>query len=436
MQFRDFSPPMHPSREQQSDALQKGLGRTFHWAETRQLQLNALMDACLNDHRYDRQCEDNRGEWLWKIACVAGMTSQVRDPLFQKLRTVTEGWEASQLCELALHFALAGDDGFRRQLYEFVGQRQIQDHPEMGEWQLLSLAGLDGLTFLARLRGEHLSSHAWEWHDSAVVKYAIEMLGEVPVLDLLKNSTDTNVRRFYACWLADSERRDHSEMRSVKGDQRLTVTDVLKAAHGDGRPFQLRFWANCAETHELESIIEAIFTEPEAAVVAKLLLVFSGQPMPRFDARMIALCGHTNPDVRRRAFNALSQNSNPLVREFALEELIKPKSDGLAVGLFINNFEKGDEQWILEHVEIPDDPHQRHGVLMDVTRVLEENVDAHCLELGLISYFETPCQICRHSAAQLLVDAEVAPCWLIDECRHDANEDCHQLDVPDDHLQV
>ena len=64
MEFLDFSPPPIPTRIQQQDALQKGVGRAVTWAERGQLDLDVLLEACLHDQRFDRQCEANRGEWL------------------------------------------------------------------------------------------------------------------------------------------------------------------------------------------------------------------------------------------------------------------------------------------------------------------------------------------------------------------------------------
>ena len=64
---------------------------------------------------------------------------------------------------------------------------------------------------------------------------------------------------------------------------------------------------------------------------------------------------------------------------------------------------------------------------MDVVHLLEQNVEADSSKLGLISYFHTPCQLCRYYAAQLLVDRKTAPAWLVEECNYDANEDCHDL---------
>lgn len=80
----------------------------MQWAIAGVLDPNPLFDACLHDQRFDRQCESNRGEWLWWIATTAGLLQHLRDPAISALRVVTDSGDADQLCDLAFHFAHDG----------------------------------------------------------------------------------------------------------------------------------------------------------------------------------------------------------------------------------------------------------------------------------------------------------------------------------------
>lgn len=102
------------SLDQQRDARQKGLGRAVQWATAGLLSTGPLLNACLHDQRFDRQCEENRGEWLWKLISLTGSASEFRDPLLNAFRNANDEQNAHQLCDLALHFARSGDDGFRQ----------------------------------------------------------------------------------------------------------------------------------------------------------------------------------------------------------------------------------------------------------------------------------------------------------------------------------
>ena len=430
MQFLDFSPPAIPTLDQQRDALRKGLGRATQWAAAGLLAKEALLEACLEDQRFDRHFEDNRAGWLWKIMTISGVISQLRDPILDAFRSTNDELDACQFVELALQFALNGDEGFRQQLYDFVGQRQIAESPSIGERQLLRLDGEAALLFLTRIRGRHLGSHNWEWDDFAIVDTATANFGESRVRELLEASDEPEIRRFVSVWRAHTKLpmdRDDQWQTHVQKMKTLSAYDVIVAAQGGEQPNWLRGWGAQADEKDLEAVRNVLSTEQDPVVIATLLRVFANRAMPTFDSRLIELCQHSDDVVRRWAFNALEQNSHPLVREFALQELSHPNMDRPVVSLLIKNFEKGDEQRLLDQVELPGDPCLRHWILMDVIHVLEQNEAADRLKLGQISYFHTPCQECRFYSARLLFDRGDVPAWIAEECGSDANDACHAL---------
>src|SRR5439155_17040735 len=101
--------------------------------------------------------------------------------------------------------------------------------------------------------------------------------------------------------------------------------------------------------------------------------------------------------------------------------------DGSVVALFIKNYEQGDEQRTLNAIEFPNDSCDRHSLLLEVTKILEQNPAADCRQLGVIGYACTPCEMCRYYAVRLLLDRQAAPEWLCEECRYDSCEECRKL---------
>jgi len=396
------------------------------WATAGVLAAEPLLDACLHDQRFDRQCEDNRGQWLWKLISLTGSASAFRDPLFNALRTVNDERDAYQLCDLALHFARSGDDTFRQQLYEFVRQRQIPDSPSIGEGQLLSLGGEEAFLFIARLRGHNLATAAWEWDDEAVIDAAIEDLGESRVREILTQSSEPNIHRFATGWSDNTRTPIDPELHrkaNAKRMEAITATEVILAAQTEEQNYWLRRWGMQASASDLDVILEQLWIEQNPTIIVSLLQVFSIRPMHCFDFRLINLCSHADKNVQRRAFNVVCENSHPVIRTFAIAQ-IRQNTLGISpVGLLIKNFEKGDEQRILDQVELPEDPCERHWMLMDLRKMLEANESADSSKLGQIAYFHNPCQMCRFSAARLLFRHGNVPTWLAEECRFDAEEE-------------
>jgi hypothetical protein len=182
-----------------------------------------------------------------------------------------------------------------------------------------------------------------------------------------------------------------------------------------------------ADVADLGVVLRQLWKSADPHVISNLLKVFSNRPLPTFDARLIELCEHGDSEVRRCAFNALQNNEHALIRAFGLSQLEKGVCDGLVVGLFVRNFQRGDEQRILRGLELPDDDYERHLLLMNVIKVLNSNPDADGAQLGITVYASTPCGMCREDSVELLLRHHAAPEWLTEECRFDAVEGCREL---------
>jgi hypothetical protein len=432
MRFEDYSPPSSPWLDQQRDALRKGLGRAMQWAIERSLDDEALLAACLEDQRYDTQLEYSRGDWLWKMILAVAAADRFRVPILHALYELADERDATQLCELGRCYAEAGDETFRNRLYEIVEQKPISDSGWIGEEEIVRLDGEAGFLFAVRVRGERLAGRAWEWDDDGLFRQAGERLGEGRVTELMEGSTHPAIRAYWNGWQRENRSKaDPGPQLSYRERMRaIPIKEILTTAgSGDSRFGRLRGWGMHAEASELAMVFHHLSEATEAKVIADLLRVFSNRPDPQFVVPFIALCRHEDPEVRRRAFVALEQNSHPLIREFALSNLEQGTEQDSVLGLFNKNFLPGDEGRILEAIEVPDDEQQRHGLMMDVIRFLESNPNADCSQLSLVAYISTPCESCRSDAARLLLGQRVAPGWLLEECRHDSNEESCKLVV-------
>ncbi len=429
MKFTDYSPPSSPSLDQQRDALQKGLGRAWQWALSGCLDDAALLEACLRDQRFDGQVEGIRGGWLWQMIEAVGAKERFRVPILHALYDLADAGSVTQLCHLARRYAETRDETFRTRLYEIVGQKPVADTPWLGEEEIITLDGEQAFLFAARVRGMSLASRGWEWDDGSLADLAIERFGEEQVRRRLESSSDEAVSRFRERWQHENqkkaEQRDHQS--HTERMTAIPVEEAIRTAEGDSKCFWLRGWGIHAGAGDLQTVLQRLWAAREPGFIANLLKVFSARALPEFDARLIELCRHGDEEVRRRAFAALAQNAHPLVREFALTELQKGVRHGSAVALFINNYRQGDEQRILEAMEPPDDECEFHWLLLDAIKVLEKNPEADCSHLGVIAYASTPCETCRFYAARHLLNQQVAPEWLKEECRFDSCEDCREL---------
>jgi len=401
----------------------------MQWASAGHLDDIPLLDACVSDQRFDMDVEDTRGAWLWHIIQAVNANARFREPILATLRNLSEGHDASQLCELAFHYAMSGDETFRSQLYEIVKQKPFADRPWLGEVQILNLDAEKGFLFAARVRGAQLANRQWEWDDRSFVDTAIERFGRERVNEILQSSMDVAIKRFRNAWLQHQEASGGGgQTAHAERMRRILVAAVVAAAESDEGSFPyFRGWGMHASAEDLLAVFERLLVTKEPSIVAKYLKVFSNREIPRFDEKLIAWSQHADNEVRRRAFAVLAKNSHPSIRKLALRELGKGTVTGAIVGLFIKNYQHGDEQRILESIVLPDDENELHWLLMDAVKVLESHPDADCSKLGPIVYAITPCSSCRYYAARLLHSRRIAPLWMVEECKYDSVEDIRHL---------
>jgi hypothetical protein len=430
VKIADYSPVISPSLDKQEDALQKGLGRAVQWAMAGRLNEDLLLDACLHDKRYDRGFNEVRGHWLWPIMQAIHLEDRFRPAILEALNDLV-GDDALQLCELGFHYAEKGDDEFRSRLYELVREKPFADARYLGEEEIIRLDGDEAFLLAVRVRGSQLTGRNWDWDDSALMQKTVERLGEERVSSLLETAADEAVQRFRDRWQQEkdnAERQDESE-QTQSGQTTLTgVSEIISAIESELRNrVTLRTWGRRARDEDLETVLQYLLSARNPKFIANGLWVFSARQFPRILPELVDLCHHRNDHVRRGAFVALEDNTHPLVRQLAEEELQNGVPDGLALGLFIKNYQPGDEQHILNFTELPGSNDQMHEVLMDVVKVCEENEQADCSQLGVVAYALQPCGMCRGRAAELLQKRNAAPSWLIDECGFDSEEDTRKL---------
>lgn len=402
----------------------------MQWAVAGKLDHGLLLQACLHDQRHDMEVEDYRGSWLWRLVQAAGAEDRLRAPLLEELRKLPDERSAYQLCKLACFFAASGEDEFRRRLYEIVEQRPVPDAACLGEKEILRLDGEDAFMFAAGVRGRRLESRDWDWDDGNLIYDAVEQFGEDQVSHLLKNAEDRSVQRFCEAWLNQKKlKADRPAQQSrIQKLQAIGVDEIIAEAESEKPGVgYFRGWGMHASDDALNAVLEALWSAKCPKVIANYLRVFSNRAMPTFDARMIEFCNHSDDQVRHWAFNALKMNKHRLVREFALTNIQHGLRDRFFGMLFIRNYAAGDENLILEALELPDDVNELHWLLMDVIKVLENNKKADPSKLALIVYAHTPCENCRCDAVKLLQTHDVVPDWLRAECQYDSSEECRKI---------
>lgn len=441
MEYFDCSPPAVPSLPEQGDTLQKGLGRARLWAQQGLLTDAPLLEACLQDQRYDKQWEEPRADWLWELVNEIDVKDQFRVPILHALYTETDGWNASQLYELAGHYAAEGDETFRAQLYEVVKQKPFEDNCSLGEEEIIKLDGKQGFLFAAQIRGTRLTTIEWDWDDEYLVNKAMKLFDEEEILNLMSSTANVNIRRFFDSWMQNKKPASPSRNRKgkngegnyIKRMQAIPVEDIIQAANSTNHCHWFRGWGMHSDEASLNTVLDALRSINTPSILVNLIKVFSNRALPVFDLWLIELCRHHDDELQRWAFTALANNTHPAVRKFALEQLAGEWSLNV-FSLFIKNYEQGDEVRLLTALELPEDSWELHCLFSDLLEVLGHNSEADRSQLAEMIYRLNPCELCRFKAVKLLKEQNLVPAWMIEECRFDTHEDTRTLfDINNSH---
>ncbi len=429
-----FPAPFHLplDAEQFRAALEKGQGRALmHLKRYGGAGFeDPIIDACLEDQRYDTQCESERTEWLvrvlgaaeldivnWLLEALTG-PARVEDPEVRRDR--------HHRCRLALHFAEQGNAEAQAALYgAFCRHSSPEDLIAVEE--IIELDGADGLIHVAERMGNWIrEDEHCPVSDSPIGEYDGRH-GDGSAERILWSAARYNQSiAWYVMRLATETEGDTREVSRFLDLLSMTVKEIIhEIESGDPEPtvVALRGWGRSAGEHELKVIAGRMFGEKRPDRLVRFLSVFQSRAMPRFDRRMVRLADHEDADVRRQSMWALSNHRHPAVRSLALDRADQGRNEERELRLFRENYVEGDWPRIESALELPEDIDRAHSLLSDLIDIFGENPGPDAPAPLLLVYEHSRCTICRESAVDLLLDGGQAPAWLLKECRHDCDKD-------------
>ncbi|MCY2963008.1 MAG: hypothetical protein NT069_05030, partial [Planctomycetota bacterium] len=178
-----------------------------------------------------------------------------------------------------------------------------------------------------------------------------------------------------------------------------------------------------ATDEDRQHVLEWIQSETDVRRIARMFNLLGSRELPRFDANLLRFCLHPDAEVRRNASRAIGRSQHPTIREFAMGQVDSGITDEAVMELLWQNAEPGDCERLIHVFRLETDDDKRHGQLMNVNGILERCPADEGFPLALIAYRNNPCGYCRWSIVEHLAECELAPEWLIEECRFDAQAD-------------
>ncbi len=393
-----------------------------------------LLEACLNNQRYDSQCEDSRGKYLYELIHDSGNAEFYRDKVLASLeeanperdREQQRSWY--QRLELTRYFAQAGDSDTRAALYNVLF-RDALVHDFSAAADIVALDGLAGLlTVLGKMDG--LEPDEYDEQAEALVWKLKERDGDEATeqqIERAAQDTPTLAALLHAVREAKQARDEARNQR--KAQPRLTyqqVREKIHAAAASGYISGLWSWGLEAADEELALVAADLLAESDPLRQRHYLWLFRKRVFPLDFHSLLPLVRREDRRLSSAATAALANITHPDIREFALRLLPEPLWRDQAVDLMTAN-PGPDDFALLAYWLQRTEADLMHWMDISSRGYAEAHYSAAAIPCLLFLYENTPCSLCRGAAVRMLAKHDTLPEWMPQECLHDADSDTRQV---------
>lgn len=385
-----------------------------------------LIEACLTCRTFDPQCEAQRAPWLFSMIDAAQMHAAVFEAIkTEGLLPTHDTWDLRQRSALLKALATGGLVTAKTLLYESLAYRSDTVDVIAAE-DIVALDGVDGLIHVARHLGQWLRDDPDFWVDDALYMQCFESDAAKQGLARFEHAaaSDTDISRYLAAV--------HHKPVSVTGRKTIPslniASDIL--AHLDEKPKDPCHWFSRwgAQTSSVqrEIIFAALISTAEPEHATKLFKCFTKTGLPRFERRLLRWITHTPKRRRWAAVTAFASLNHPEVRTMGMQLMAEGDvANGLA--LLVKNFAEEDFSTCAEYFTSFENDDELHDVVWQILRLCESNPRDESIDCLLYVYERSPCSACRSRAVNMLIDAKLAPDWLLGEAALDADPDTRKL---------
>ncbi len=331
-----------------------------------------------------------------------------------------------QLFDFACIFAQAGNPHIRHLMYEQFAAH-AGDGNDIGATQLIDLYGIDGFRFVAARLGEAARVDPDFWDSAHLLRHLKERMPNV-ITDVeiaALGATDPSVQR-YLDVVASTEagRQQASQQRQNMAYQAYAqLKEQLLAQQNKLSYFKLKQWGQHASDDDINAAAHDLLRQDDSRCLASYLAIFAQRAFPLGSEPLVPFVRHTNERVARWALHALSVFDSRLLRDLGLQLLEENWHGSDALGLFVLNYQPGDEQLFIRLLEAAQTHDEVHAVSFGLIDILAQNTVAQAFRLRCMMYEQQPCSLCRTKVVDQLIATQTIPAWMILECQYDADED-------------
>jgi hypothetical protein len=361
-------------------------------------------------------------EYLYEIIQASKQNLLLEQKLTESiLSEKIDGWDLTQLFGLVKIFAEKGNKNAHENLYKAFSLSEYQDYQGIGlSEELIDLDGLDGLKFVAEVRGKKLLKSASDWEDDYLLTYTKDALPDSsPFVYLEGMAVDNQYIQTYL-----NKIKECKETRTDRSKVEWTYEFIKERIRKNHNLSGLRRWA---KPDIMLRIAEDFINEKEIEIARKYLEAFRFYKFPLDFNHLIPFTKDSDEITRGYTLESLSFFKNSHVREIALTNLNHRVGIGDSLKILANNFEEYDCKLIEEILLEQNNSDEFHEVAWGVNDICEKNHSILLLNSLINLYTMGHCSICRKKPVELMLRDSTLPDWIREEAVYDCNFDIREL---------
>ena len=386
-----------------------------------------IIKGALKNYEYDGQAENSRAQYIFDLFSISLNQEKIRNSILFGLEThVEDTWTLTQLFDLAKLFAQQGDDEARQAIYNRFYSNIIDGSDWVGYQEILDLDGIKGLIFIADKIGKALILQPDDWHDNSIIRSFQDDNPEINAIEILENEAKLNNHiQIYLNNISKTE-LSYSNHEKNKFD-----FQTLNKRIEEGKKFFIhKQYTKNLTNEEIIKLANSFLNETNLVKKELYLNVFSRIKYP-YDHKILLKLARRKPtnknQIMESAIYALEHFKSNEIREFAFQKLNKTRSPGLFLDLLINNYKKGDSDFLKSLAEKFINEDIIENLIHSYTDIYEVNKTEECLEPLLVLYRKSNCGIHRQAIIEILLKNDVLPDFINNEIQHDSKIETRKL---------
>ncbi|MCP4440832.1 MAG: hypothetical protein GY810_18070 [Aureispira sp.] len=382
-----------------------------------------IKKAILKPHAYDPQSEGDRAYYLMQFIDLSPQKEQLIAVVLKGLKKEKKDtWALVQLFRLAEILAKRGNQKAWVAIYNRYHRKTIHGSKWCGEDSILALDGIEGLKYIAHVRGRALSKDKDDWETSFTLDRFQEENPNINVIESLKNAAENRpLINVYLKAIQKTKAR-WSEAAAKRKPFVYNYQNIKEAIE------QPRFFIASPKLKNLskatiKQLSDDFEQEDRSDIQKKYLRIFSRIPFQN-GHRFLLNYAKNQQDAwpTELACEALSFFQHKKIRKFALKQLKNSKNPIIHLPLLISNYKKGDWKLLVTIAKEHDDDDDIHNLVIHFWTIYDKNKTKECLVPLEVIYRKLTCGIHRLGLVKLLWKRKVLSKKIQKELEFDSNE--------------